>query len=681
MAKLSGSSLTAALVLLCCGAAGASAQPVTFSRDIAPIVYAHCASCHHPQGDGPFSLVTYDEVRRRSRQIVEATRRRYMPPWKPDADSGPFLGERRLTDDEIARFAQWAALGAPEGNAADLPPAPQFSAGWRLGEPDIVLTLPPFTLQADGADIFRNFVVAIPGTGARYVRGFQFRPGNRAVHHANIFIDRTPASRHLDDDDPAPGYEGLILHSAEFPDGYFLGWTPGQAPPLASTDLTWRIDGGNDLVVQLHMQPTGRTEIVQPTIGLYVTTQPPASTPTMIRLGRQNFDMPPGEPDYRVRDSFVLPVDAQVVAIQPHAHYRAHDVNAIAILPGGSRRSLIRIRDWDFAWQDQYRYASPFWLPAGTTLQADYSFDNSEANPRNPDRPPQRVEWGWRSSDEMGDVWIQVMTRSDADRKQLAAASHHKMAEEEAIGSEVLLARTPDQISLRNDAALIYLELGRPEDALRHFAAVTHLTPESAAAWYNEGVALEAAGHAEEAIGRYTEAVRLNPAYSAAHTNLGNLLAQQAQLDAAIAHYREALGANQANADAHCGLARVLTVTGRAHEANDEYQAALMLRPDWPSCMVAFSWLLSAHSDASIRRPADAIRLAERAVTLTAESDATALDALAAAYAAAGRFTDAVRTATAAIAAAQREGTAIPLESMRERVALYRQQKAFIISN
>src|SRR6185295_18023501 len=216
---------------------------------------------------------------------------------------------------------------------------------------------------------------------------------------------------------------------ATYPDGHFLGWTPGQAPPLSNA-LAWRLNGGTDLVVQLHMRPTGRREEIAPFLGLYFTEEAPSKTPAIVRLGRQGLDIPANAADYRVSDSFVLPVDAQVVAIQPHAHYRARDVAAWATLPDGSRRPLIHIADWDFNWQDVYRLGQPLWLPAGTTLEMRYAFDNSARNPRNPSHPPERVSWGWRSSDEMGDVWIQLLTGSDVDRVTLTETAHRKMTEE-----------------------------------------------------------------------------------------------------------------------------------------------------------------------------------------------------------------------------------------------------------
>src|SRR5205814_2167291 len=372
------------------------------------------------------------DARRRATLIARATRDRYMPPWKPQA--GDFAGERRLTDAQIAALGRWAAEGAREGDPADAPPAPRFASDWQAGTPDLVVTLPAYVLPADGRDVFRNFVVAVPVEHSRFVRGLEFRPASGAVHHANIRIDPTPASRQLDDADPQPGYEGTILHSADYPDGHFLGWTPGQAPPLAQEDMAWRLEAGSDLVVQLHMRPTGKAERVQPSIGLYFTPHAPSRAPSIVRLGRQNIDIPAGAREHRVTDSFTLPVDAEVRAVQPHAHYRARTMRADATLPSGARRPLITIASWDFNWQDRYRYASPFWLPAGTRIDMEYVFDNSDANPRNPDRPPERESWGWRSSDEMADVWLQVMTRSEDGRPRLATASRRNTAPEDASG-------------------------------------------------------------------------------------------------------------------------------------------------------------------------------------------------------------------------------------------------------
>ena len=597
-------------------------RPVTFSKDIAPIVYEACTPCHQPDGPAPFSLITYDEVRRHAAQIAAVTARRYMPPWKPERGVGDFSGERRLSDVQLETIARWVAGGRLEGKRADLPAAPRSSAGWQLGAPDLVVPLPEYTLRDGGTDVFRNFVVSVPGSGTRFVRGMEFRPGSRAVHHANIRVDPTPASRRLDEADPEPGYEGMILRSADYPDGHFLGWTPGQAPPIAANDFAWRLDAGDDLVVQLHLQPTGKPELVRPSIGLYFTEQQPVRAPAIVRLGRQNLDIPPGTNDYRVTDAYRLPVDAEVRAIQPHAHYRARSVSASAVLPDGTRRPLIAIRHWDFNWQDQYQYATPFWVPAGTTLEMEYVFDNSDANVRNPSHPPERVSWGWRSSDEMADVWIQLMTRDASDRARLAADARRKMAIEDAVGCETLIARQPDYVELRNDAANLYLELGQARDALRHFEVVARLQPTSAPAHYNVGVALEAAGRPRDAAVQYESALRLDPAYSLAHNNLGNLRLAEGRVDEARREYEGAVASGPRNAEAHNNLGAALLASNEAAAAIPHLMKAIELRSTYPEAHFNL-----ARAYASTRQFEAAIGAAS--VAQTQASDAGKTDLLA----------------------------------------------------
>src|SRR5215471_8783640 len=228
------SGIVTLLIVLSASAPTLAADAVTYSKDIAPILFSKCASCHHPNGSAPFSVLSYESVRPHATQIVAATARGYMPPWKAQGGPGDeFVGQAKLTDAERDLLARWVADGAVEGDARAMPSRPEFSEGWQLGRPDLVVTLPKYTLPAEGTDVFRIFVVPIPVDRLRFVRGIEFSPGNaRVVHHANIRIDTTPASRRFDEADPAPGYEGLLAHSATYPDGYFLGWTPGQVSPL-----------------------------------------------------------------------------------------------------------------------------------------------------------------------------------------------------------------------------------------------------------------------------------------------------------------------------------------------------------------------------------------------------------------------------------------------------------------
>ena len=341
-----------------------------------------------------------------------------------------------------------------------------------------------------------------------------------------------------------------------------------------------RLQEGSDLVVQLHLRPTGRVEDVAPTIGFYFTDRPPPRRPVMLRLGRQTLAIPAGAASYRVEDSFVLPVDVTLRVVQPHAHFRARQVDAWALRPDGSREPLLRISDWDARWQDRYRYRTPLRLPAGTRLVASYVFDNSAANPRNPVQPPALAEWGWRTSDEMGDVWFQMMSVTDADRPRLSRESRQKMLAEDALGSEVAAAaragsRRPPQRRGRD------LHGARPP---RGRAAPLRGGDEAqagiASAWFNEGVALEALGRTDAASARYAEALKRQPDYSAALNNLGALLLRAGRIEAAREKLEAAVTADPRNVEARANLGLLLAGAGEADRALAEVNEALRQQPD-----------------------------------------------------------------------------------------------------
>lgn len=558
-----------ALLLL---ASPAHAQSVTYAKDIAPLLVDRCGMCHHAGGSAPFSLLTYADAKRQATQIAAVTANRFMPPWKADPADGPFVGQHPLSLPEIAMLRRWADAGAPEGDARVLPASVReaqdghvWSEGWQLGKPDLVITLPqPYTLPAEGTDAFHIFVLPIPVEAARFVRGLEFRPGNpKVVHHANIRIDTTPASRRLDQADPGPGYDGLIARSATYPDGHFLGWTPGQVAPLLPSDLAWRLEKNTDLVVELHMQPSGKVEQVAPSIGLYFGDAAPTRTPAMLRLGRQDIDIPAGDSHYTVTDAYTLPVDVEVEAVQPHAHYRARDVRGEATLPDGSTRRLIDIADWDFRWQHVYRFAAPLRLPKGTRLSMRYTYDNSDANARNPQRPPARARWGQRSAEEMGDLWLQVLPRDGHDLDLLSRDFRPKVAAEDVKGYESEIEKHPTDAALHDDVALLDLELGRKDDAIAHFKASLALKPQSAVAHYNLGTALTVARRLDEAAAAFREALRIDSAYANAHNNLGNVLLAQRQFDAAIREFEEVVRLQPDSASARKNLAAAYAAAGR----------------------------------------------------------------------------------------------------------------------
>ena len=662
----------------------ASAQTPTFARDVAPILFTECATCHRPGEVGGFSLLTFADARPRAAAIARATRTRAMPPWKPDQVAGAdFVGARRLDAGQLDLIERWVSLGSPEGNPADLPPPPVFPAGWQLGEPDLIVSMPePFFVEPGGGDILRNFVIPLSLPSARYVRGMEFRPDNpRVVHHANIRVDRTRSARANDAADPGPGFDGRLSGGAEFPDGEFLGWTPGQLPPLLTGDTAWRLDAGSDLVVQLHLRPAEIRERVQVRLGLFFTDTPPRRTPVMVRLGRQDLDIPPGAPEYRVEDTFRLPVEVELLAIQPHAHYRAREVTASALLPDGTVRPLLHIGNWDFDWQDQYRYVSPVALPAGSVLRMSYRYDNSAANPRNPDYPPRRVRWGQESRDEMGDVWFQLATPNDEARRRLVADVRAKVLGEDAVGFETLLEGEPGSPRLHEAAGALFLTLGQVARGVDHLETALRLDPRSAEAHYNLAKALAWQGRKDEAAMHLEETLKTVPSHVGAHVNLGALLRGRGDLAGATTHLRRALELDPANAAAHANLGGVLMQGGKASSAVAEYRAALATSPGLLEPLTELAWTLATSPAASIRQPDNAVAFGERATLATGASDARALDALAAAYASAGRYTDAIRTLDAALLLIPTDAAGAGAEETRrllgQRLALYRAGKPY----
>jgi Flp pilus assembly protein TadD len=656
---------------------GTTAPPVTFSADIAPIVFDRCAGCHRPQGAAPFSLLTYSAVKQRASLIATATRARLMPPWKSEPGYGEFIGHRRLTDVEIDLIQRWAAEGALEGNARDLPPAPAWSEGWQLGRPGLAVSFPePYVVPADGRDFSRIFVLRLPVSAPIYVNGFEFRPGSSGVvHHANIRIDETSRSRELDQHDPGPGYSGLLLSSAVYPDGHFLGWTPGQVAPRLPKGLAWRLMPGTDFVIEIHFVPDGRTHAVQPAVGLYFTEEPPERTPAMLRLGRQHIEIPAGESHYISSDAFVLPVDVELQAVQPHAHYRAREVKGTATLPDGRSTPLIYIKDWDYRWQHVYRYVTPPSLPKGTRIELQYVFDNGADNPRNPQQPPQPVHWGQRSTDEMGDLWVQMLTRTDQDLRILKEALQVKHVSEEVVGYEAMIRGEPANVALRNDVAVAYTGMGQPDKAVRHLEMVVRLQPDSATAHYNLGTVLSSIGNVARAVEEYQQALELRPDYALAHNNLGHALLAMARTDDADRQFHEAVRLDPQNAGAHYNIGMIARARGDQREAIERFRTAVRVQPDWVQAVAQLAWMLATTPAAALRDVDQAIRLADHAVSLTNRRNAGVLDVLAAAQAAAGHFDLAVSTCDEALALMPDEPLA---GAVTQRRALYSLHRAYI---
>ena len=392
--------------------ANAYGAPPTYNHDIAPILHKRCVSCHASGEVGPFPLASYADAARRAALIAQVTASRYMPPWKPEPGYGDFEGARALTKPEIDTLARWAAAGAPLGDPVSAQPAPA-PASAKLASPDLVVRMEkPFTVPAEGPDLYRCFVIPLGLDAGRYASRIEFRPGNpKVVHHALFFLDRAKV---------APKSEYACFGAPGFLGGGLGGWSPGSPPIRMPEGAAATLSAKSDLVLQLHFHPTGKPETVESSVAFEFTSDAPRRRLMGVALGSRNIDIPPGEKSYKVTDSFVLPVDVDAIGIIPHAHYVCKEMKGVARLPNGSTEWLIRIRDWDFNWQEQYRYRRPLRLPEGTRLEMEFTYDNSAQNPRNPNHPPQRVRWGPDGTDEMAGLHVQVFAARESDAAELA---------------------------------------------------------------------------------------------------------------------------------------------------------------------------------------------------------------------------------------------------------------------
>jgi Flp pilus assembly protein TadD len=630
--------------------AAKQATPPTWSRHIAPILYNNCTTCHHPGGAGPFSLLTYQDARRWSAQILTVTQSRFMPPWLPEPGFGDFADNRRLSPQDLDQIKRWANAAMPEGNAAEAPTPPKYTSEWQLGQPDLVLTAPEsFTVPADGQDLFRNFIYPVIITRTRYVRAVEILPGNaRVVHHANILIDRTAELRRQH---PAgwragvPGMELEIGSGDRFdPDSNFLFWKPDTPAVVEPPGMPWRMDPGNDLILNTHLKPTGRVETVQPRIGLYFTDTAPTRAPMLLQLEHDAaLNIPAGDSHFVIEDELRLPIAVYALGIYPHAHYLGKQLEAWSIAPDSTRTPLILIKDWDIDRQSVYSYRKPLLLPAGSVLHMRYVYDNSAGNPRNPASPPVRVHNGNRSTDEMGHLWLQVLPvhaternaagkESAAAGRNSAAAGRNSAAAGRNIDSRMLLERgwmehrltrdPGDSLAAYNLASLDTMS-GNAAGAIAIYRRLAAASPNDARVTTSLGVAQEQNEDWQSALATYKHALALDPNYADARYDLATLELKHDQNDAAAADYRTLLQQQPDDAAAHGGLGAALAQLQQPDAARAEFDRALALNPSQADTLVNYASLELANSN-----PQHAQELLTQAVAAGAH-DATTYQQLA----------------------------------------------------
>ena len=626
------------LIMACAGIVAAPDR-LTFTKDIAPLVFENCARCHRPGEAAPFDLLTYEDVRKRARQIVRVTQDRFMPPWLPEPGYGRFAGERRLSDRQIAMLTQWVEEGAVEGDPADLPPLLQFPEGWQLGEPDLVVTMPQaYTLRASPPDVFRYFAAPIPIKGTRYVRSFEFRVDNpRVVHHAAVRVDPTSTSRRLDEEETEPGFsEKDLARNLTDPSGQSLTWTPGKQPFRGREDVAGVLKPNTDAVFELHLLPSGKPERVQAKVGLFFSEKKPTHVPSLLRIGSEIIDIAAAEKNYRHHDRYVLPVDLIVLTVYPHAHYLCKTMKGYATLPDGTTQWLIHIKQWDFNWQDEYRYAEPVFLPKGTTIEMEYVYDNSADNLRNPNNPPKRVVYGPNSWEEMGDLWFQVLTLSEEDRDLLEQDHRRKKFFDDIAKYEQMLRHNPDSFTAHMSLGGAMEELKQFDKAAAHVRHAIRIKPDSAMAHYNLGVVLGLMNKPQEAADQYRKAIRIRPTLADAHQNLGVLLLQSQQLEEAIQHFQQALKVD-AGWITHSYLFSAYGALGQLDKAEKHYHAVVQLNRDRWETHYDFGLFLGRQR--RYREAAEAFRKALEINPISDQSHSGLADVLAAS----GQLEDAAR--------------------------------------
>ncbi|HUI75828.1 MAG TPA: tetratricopeptide repeat protein [Candidatus Acidoferrum sp.] len=556
-----------------------ASRPVTFDRDIAPIFFKTCAPCHHTGEAAPFNLLTYGDAKSHARQIADITAKRIMPPWLPGPGDYAFLGDDHLTDAQIALFQQWVDDGLQEGDSRDLPREPQFTPGWQLGKPDLILRAEqPITLPASGSDQYWNFIFRTPLERTRWVKAIEIHPAERRlVHHANLLVDRAESARREEKCRGCgfPGMELQIESETFDPDGHFFFWKPGLVPEPEPKGMAMRLDPGDDLVLNTHLQPSGKPETIQPSIGLYFTDQAATQFPVLMQLENDRaLDIPPGAKNFVVTDQFTLPEAVDLMAIYPHAHYVCREMFARVILPDGTTKTLLHIPRWDQNWQAVFHFTHAIPLPRGAKVTMRYIYDNSSDNIFNPNDPPKRILAGNRATDEMAHLWLQVLPHAapgdTADPRMVlleALARHH-------------VENNPADFEAHYNLAAMLQAGGAASEAIPQYEQALQLRPGDATVENALGGALLASGNLPEATQHLRAAIQARPDYFDAHYNLGNALASQGDYNGAVKEFGVAARLKPDDADAEANLGSALALTGKIAEAKQRFERALQLNPN-----------------------------------------------------------------------------------------------------
>jgi hypothetical protein len=384
----------------------------TFTRDVAPILYTNCVTCHRPGEIAPMSLITYQDVRPWARAITKQIADGAMPPWHADAPTGTFSNERKLTVAEKATLERWAAAGAPEGNPGDLKPPPTFAQGWRIGTPDIVFEMEEdYPVPARGTISYEHFYIPTNFTEAKWLKAIEARPGNRAVvHHILVYYEApadgaavTPAIRpnrehsRIEDRNP-PG--NRPQRNTGFQPRLLATYAPGTDAQVFPDGTALRLAPGGLLHLQVHYTANGTAGTDRSKVGLVFAKEPPADELRASQFINAQFTIPPGAVDHEVTTDLTFLQDATLRGLFPHTHVRGKKWSYTLELPDGTKRPLLSVPKYDFNWQTYYMFNEPIAVPKGARIISTAWYDNSAANKSNPD-PTIAVKWGDQTWEEM----------------------------------------------------------------------------------------------------------------------------------------------------------------------------------------------------------------------------------------------------------------------------------------
>ncbi|HVS81437.1 MAG TPA: cytochrome c [Pyrinomonadaceae bacterium] len=376
---------------------------VTFTKDVAPIFYKNCTACHRPGEVAPMSLLTYKDARPWAKAIREKVVEKQMPPWHADPRHGEWLNDRRISQEAIDTIAKWVDGGAREGDPKDLPPAPEYAEGWRIGKPDQTFSIPEQAVPADGVVSYQYLTVPTNLKVDRWITAAEIRStGRDVVHHVIVFVQEPGTTR----------AEGRLL----------VGFAPGEQPAMFAPGFAKKVPAGSNLVFQVHYTPNGTATKNISTVGLIYAKTPVKYAVVTRPVLETRFVIPAGDPNYEVKSAYTFNEPAHLYSFMPHMHLRGKDFVYRAVFPDGTSKILLSVPNYDFSWQTYYVAKEPVAVPKGTRIECLAHYDNSTNNKYNPD-PTKAVRWGDQTWEEMMIGWMSFVYDNPSPAKPTESKS------------------------------------------------------------------------------------------------------------------------------------------------------------------------------------------------------------------------------------------------------------------